>query len=505
MTGGEVSLESARSAIDAAYAHIQSGRPELALALTAPLAQAPRPAHTTLAAHAQALKALNRLEEALDCDRRATQLYPQSAIAWHNLGATAGDLERAADARQALERAIAMGLDRPETLLAYARALRLMGEAAAAERAFRQALQRRPDDAQAASELAEHLWTTTADIRLATTPLAEAMMRGADEEAIATTLVGIYEIAGRRDDLRTLFDRLLARRPDHPGFLADAARARLEDGEVDAALALIDRSLAIDPMRTPSLIQSAAVRLAAGRIEEALDAIRLARRIEPGDQSVWGWLAACARAAGTPEYESLFDYDAFVRPYMLDTPAGWETLDGFLADLAAVLRTLHNTRAELFAQSVRGGTQTFGNLARVEHPVVQAFFKALERPILQYMRDLGAAPHPYRARNTGRYRISGAWSVRLHSQGRHSNHFHPRGWISSAFYVALPPSAPGSREGWIHFGEPPYTTVPPQPPARFVEPAPGRLVLFPSYMWHGTVPFSADAERLTIAFDAVPA
>jgi hypothetical protein len=190
---------------------------------------------------------------------------------------------------------------------------------------------------------------------------------------------------------------------------------------------------------------------------------------------------------------------------MLDTPAGWETLDGFLADLAGVLRTLHRTRAEPLSQSVRGGTQTLGDLAKVDHPVLKAFFAALERPILKYMRDLGVSPHPYRARNTGRYRIGGAWSVRLHSQGRHSNHFHQKGWISSAFYVTLPPSEPGSREGWIQFGEPPFPALPAQPPERFVEPKPGLLVLFPSYMWHGTVPFSAEAERMTIAFDATPA
>jgi hypothetical protein len=38
-----------------------------------------------------------------------------------------------------------------------------------------------------------------------------------------------------------------------------------------------------------------------------------------------------------------------------------------------------------------------------------------------------------------------------------------------------------------------------------IKPEPGRLVLFPSYMWHGTAPFSGDAERLTIAFDLLPA
>jgi len=30
-------------------------------------------------------------------------------------------------------------------------------------------------------------------------------------------------------------------------------------------------------------------------------------------------------------------------------------------------------------------------------------------------------------------------------------------------------------------------------------------VLFPSYMWHGTVPFRAPQNRTTVAFDVVPA
>jgi len=30
------------------------------------------------------------------------------------------------------------------------------------------------------------------------------------------------------------------------------------------------------------------------------------------------------------------------------------------------------------------------------------------------------------------------------------------------------------------------------------------LAVFPSYMWHGTVPFEDTQPRLTIAFDMVP-
>jgi hypothetical protein len=37
-----------------------------------------------------------------------------------------------------------------------------------------------------------------------------------------------------------------------------------------------------------------------------------------------------------------------------------------------------------------------------------------------------------------------------------------------------------------------------------VQPTPGTLVLFPSYFWHGTIPFNTTDERITVAFDVVP-
>ena len=68
------------------------------------------------------------------------------------------------------------------------------------------------------------------------------------------------------------------------------------------------------------------------------------------------------------------------------------------------------------------------------------------------------------------------------------NHLHPAGWISSAYYVSLPEAtkAGDSQEGWIKFGEPRWTT-PKCGVEKVVQPKEGRLVLFPSYMWHGTM------------------
>jgi uncharacterized protein (TIGR02466 family) len=96
--------------------------------------------------------------------------------------------------------------------------------------------------------------------------------------------------------------------------------------------------------------------------------------------------------------------------------------------------------------------------------------------------------------------------VRLRPGGFHRDHFHPEGWLSSAFYVETPDAALDTKDkqGWIRFGQPPFITNPPLPPDHFVRPKPGRLVLFPSYMWHGTVPFATEEARMTVAFDAVP-
>ena len=93
-------------------------------------------------------------------------------------------------------------------------------------------------------------------------------------------------------------------------------------------------------------------------------------------------------------------------------------------------------------------------------------------------------------------RIGGSWSVKLWSSGKHVNHIHAEGWMSSLH--------PGSQAGAIQFGQPPVELGLELAPRRMVAPRTGMLALFPSYMWHGTIPFQDQAPRMTIAFDMTP-
>lgn len=221
----------------------------------------------------------------------------------------------------------------------------------------------------------------------------------------------------------------------------------------------------------------------------------------PGEPLVWPYLAVAWRQTGDPRWQWLEDYERFVRIVDLD---GLPALDR----LAERLRALHNATHQPLDQSVRGGTQTDGPLFSRIEPEIQQLRAAVVAAVEDYARALPPPlpGHPLLGPPRAPIRFAGSWSVRLRAQGHHSNHVHPAGWISSALYVALPSGAErgAAPAGWLSLGQPQAELGLDLEPVRLVEPKPGRLVLFPSTMWHGTVPFQ-DGERLTVAFDvAIP-
>ena len=171
------------------------------------------------------------------------------------------------------------------------------------------------------------------------------------------------------------------------------------------------------------------------------------------------------------------------------------------------LTQLHSSKVEPFDQTLRGGTQTPGQLFEFNVPIIAQFREQIREIMADYIGNLpDDSSHPFLRRKTSEFDFAGSWSCLLRSNGYHTNHVHPKGWISSAYYVALPGTmADGhDRQGWLKFGESNMGLGERDQPAHSVKPAVGKLVLFPSYYWHGTVPFTDPGERLTVAFDVAP-
>jgi hypothetical protein len=210
------------------------------------------------------------------------------------------------------------------------------------------------------------------------------------------------------------------------------------------------------------------------------------------------YLSLCWRLAGDERWPWLEGDPRLIGVH--DLGAGL----GPIGPLAALLRRLHGAEAEPLGQSVRGGTQVDDVLSRADPEIVRAR-AAIVAAVEAYVGQLPPfdEAHPFlSAPRDKAVRLTGSWSVRLEGGGHHVGHVHPGGWLSSAFYVALPDSAQAgpAPAGWLSLGAPPADLGIDLPPLRQIEPKPGRLALFPSTMWHATLPFAA-GERLTMAFD----
>jgi tetratricopeptide (TPR) repeat protein len=495
-----------KAVVDRVYELLNANRAPEALAQIEPLARAPGATHGVLAAYALTLKALERMEDSLAVSRRAAEENPKSAVAEHNLAATLLDMRQAAEAERAAKASLAKGGDAPETWQVLGRSQMELGRNEEAITALREAVARRPSMVDAQRDLAQLIWMSTGDRDATVAALRQAVEANPQEPLLAVQLAKALQYGGREEDAYAALKHAI-RRSNQINYLLEVAASNLSTVRQDSQAALdhAERALLAKPGDLTAGILVCDAYLGLGRPELA---DRLGWRLHemaPNEQQVLSRLCTAWRMMGDPRYPILHDYERLVRPHTIDTPEGWPDLKAYLVDLRAALRRLHTFETHPFDQSLRHGSQTSQDLTKLEDPPIRAFFQAIDGPIRRHMEAIGHGRDPHRRRNTGAYKIAGIWSVLLRPQGFHIDHVHPEGWLSSACYIELPPAIDSEgREGWIKFGEPGVPTLPPLEAEHFVRPEPGMLVLFPSYMWHGTVPFGGDATRMTIAFDVVP-
>ena len=271
------------------------------------------------------------------------------------------------------------------------------------------------------------------------------------------------------------------------------AICRSELGEAELAQQIFDRlpfpedgEAAIWPIRN-------FIRL--GRYDEA---VLLAEQEfgGTGEAALWPYRALLWRLLGDERWHWLEGDPRLIQTY--DLTAGLGPID----QLAEVLRGLHHGGGEPLDQSVRGGTQTDGNLLARAEPEIRRLRHALLAAAQDYAAQLPPpnAAHPMLLARRAPLQVAGSWSVRLAAQGFHADHVHQQGWVSSACYLVVPPADPAApQDGWLAFGEC-RDLLPDFAGFRSEAPVPGKLVLFPSIMWHGTRPFGS-GERMTVAFD----
>lgn len=513
------------------------------LALSRESAGYGRPSHRGAAMRRQAIASLRK---ALDLDASLVR-------AWHGLGSALRDDEDTGGAEHALRQALRLSPASPALWASLAGALRLSGRPAEAVEAYRQArslgevgpevldaevgalidCQRVDEARQASEELLRRfpafvpaystrvnlLWEYgSGDTGQTEQEAPDAFfLRAVESQPVNADLhLGYISFLIEAKRGEEAFERLqiLRRRQDHPRLLAMQANALEIAGYSERAAPLYaaaDRvlggqDLSFSNAYVRHLLKSGQWSIAAARAERTL-------ALDPLHQETWAYLATAWRLLGDPREEWLCGFERLVALLPVVVPSGWRDMPQFLGELQQALEPLHLARAQPVAQSLRGGSQTPGRLFGRPEPRIEALRRALVVTIEGWLAELPSDPsHPFLGRLQSSVRFTGSWSVKLWRSGSHANHFHNEGWMSSAFYVALPPSVrEGASQkedgiaGALQLGQPPLELGLGLAPRRIIQPRVGHVALFPSYLWHGTVPFDDAEPRLTVAFDMLPA
>lgn len=371
----------------------------------------------------------------------------------------------------------------------------------------------------------------------------DSLNKKPDAIDVHTTLNEFYWQTGRKESFGHSFKLALDNMPNNLDMHYAYVDTLLTSNNLEMAEVALERALNIDS--TPKLLKAKAILLSRKQdnraaifyfeasldkqfdIDVALDLISLlivefeyekaskliqqAELIAPLHQLLIAYKATLWRLTNDERYEWLIDYQRFVAPYQIPTPNGYASLSEFMEELQQVLLSMHKLVHEPLKQTLKNGTQTPGRLLYKPHPVIQSLKKSLTEVVQTHIVSLpNDDTHPLLSRKSDRFQFAGSWSVKLRPEGFHVNHVHPAGWLSSAFYVNVPDfsKVPQKNElaGAIKFGESSLLLGDREKIERIIVPEAGTLALFPSYVWHGTIPFSGDDNdfRLTSPFDVVP-
>jgi tetratricopeptide (TPR) repeat protein len=439
------------------------------------------------------------LAGAAEAYRQATLLRPDHAEAFHNLGIVHAAQGRAEDALAAQRRALIVDPRCLPAGMEAAALLRRQGHDAEALNLYEQVIATAPGHVPAHREYTDLAWSLGHDIRdLKTYAFARAQIGDRPDLLLAEAEMRLR--LNQPTQAETLLANAQRHAPRDDGIANALARALALLGKTEDARDQFERAIAAAPGVAAHRQDFAAFLLNNRDFDAARHVLKQALRLAPRNQSNLACLALAERALGHPSWRQLMDIE-LVQEIHLPVPPGFADAASFHAALTEELMARHAHRVAPLDQTLRGGTQTVGSLFTAPTRAVGLLRDAITRAVEEYVTALPRdAAHPFLSRVGDGFDFAGSWSSCLAPGGFHTNHVHPAGWISSAYYVALPEGD----EGALQFGQSQFLLGQDDRPMRVVKPEIGTLVLFPSYFWHGTVPFRSGGRRLTVAFDAVP-
>lgn len=452
---------------------------------------------------------MNRVEvsRALNDCRGRLRRDPRDVGALNRIGNLLCASGQLSAAQAAYERALALRPDVAQIHFNLGSLLQRRGQLEAARDRFRQAVALQPDYAEAHNNLGNAL-QDLGEIDAALVAYGRAIsLRPNFPEPHNNTGLALRKL-DRHADSATAIRRALKINPAYAPAIVNLGLALRSLERPEEALQAFDRALQLTPDAANVWCFKGGALLEACRPEQAREALERCLALEPTNRTALAYRLVSMQELGEQSEPPLLrDLYRHVGADDIACPPGFASLAAFNDALARHVRAHPTLSHEAAGRATRHGAHT-GNLLDGDKGPVAALEALITARVCDYLARLPMHPtHPYACYPLREWRLV-AWAVVMDSGGHQIPHIHPAGWLSGVYYVRLPRCVGESAEdyaGWIEFGRPPDSLrCRAEPLTRRICPREGRLLLFPSYYYHRTIPFESKEPRISIAFDVLP-
>ena len=476
------------------------------------------------------LERLGRFEEAVECYRKALAIEPNIAEIHFNLGVVLSNLGRTDEAVKTYRKAIALKRDVAPAHFNLGTVLQGQGRLDDAIASYRNAASIEPGFLEAHGNLGTVL-QQRGDLEEAAVSYRKAL-------AIQPTAKGYFNLGtalrgqGKLDEAAASYRSALAIEPDYVEAHNNLGETLRDQGKMDEAVGSYRNALAIDPDNAQASYDMAEFLSLAGNYDEAIRHFERSKLWDSRERALY-----CMYKAGrfdefrhkldkalefrhtspllatlSTHYSANFGvqdrYDFCKNPMDFIYHGRIEPLveaDGQL--LKNLLRDITHTEiAERKQGRLYYGIQSAGNLLKRSEASFQTLAGLIREKFEEYRRHYSGQDCELVKAFPAALEFSSSWYLKMHKGGHLTSHIHEEGWVSGCVYLAVPPKNEG-HDGSIEFSThgDDYPKQHDDFPSRVIDQRIGDIVLFPSSLFHRTIPFDADEGRICIAFDLKPA
>ena len=153
---------------------------------------------------------------------------------------------------------------------------------------------------------------------------------------------------------------------------------------------------------------------------------------------------------------------------------------------------------------ITNGYQTAGNLFAQKNDFIDKIKNIIHLEIEKYQIHFKDSKEGLIKSWPTTYNLNG-WLVSMKSGGKLSAHIHEKGWVSGSVYINVPPKLKtDSGNLVVCIDDEKHTTRKNINQKKIIDVVTGSLCLFPSSLYHYTIPFEAEEKRIVLAFDVMP-